>query len=111
MIVYYMHQKRGASAGELKFSQVFKAEDAGIVAIGEMEVQSISPDDRNVAEGKIIRDLIGVERFCSRPLIHTAGAWAAPTQLGGAVSCFFTVRPPDRDLGSALFDYLCRFDH
>lgn len=34
--------------------EVFEAEDAGLVAVGEIEVEGVTPDDRDLPKGEIV---------------------------------------------------------
>ena len=59
-----------------KFPQIVEAEDAGIMAVGKVEIQRIAADDRDVGKRHVVADLIVVEDLLTGPFVDAACARA-----------------------------------
>ncbi len=95
----------------IQFSQIFKAEYAGIMPVRKAETQSVSSDDGDVIKSQEWRDRTLIEHLFTGPLVDAAGAWAFPPELRGRILGFGIVRPLDRYLAGRFFNYLGGFDH
>ena len=77
--------------------------------VGEMEIEGIAADDRDVVERKIVRNILVVEHLLAGPFIDTARTRTTSSELGRSIVRHDIVRPSDRDLGIVLFNYWGRF--
>lgn len=94
-----------------KLSEKGKAEYSSVVTVGEMEIEGIPTDYRDVAEGEIVRYFRVVKLLFARPFIDAPGTGARAPKLNGAVFSLGVVGPLNRYFAVAFFDYLCRLDH
>jgi hypothetical protein len=94
-----------------QLSQKPKTKNSRIVSVREMEIESISSNDRGMPQRNVFRDLCVVERLFAGPFVDAPGAGAATPELIGSVVGLDVVGPCDSDRGIILFDDLNRFQH
>ncbi len=80
------------------------------MSVREIEVESVSSNDRDVAESYVIGDAIVAEYFFTCPLIYTRSAWTTAAKLGRSELRLGFVGPFYRNLSVRFFDNLCGFD-
>ena len=71
-----------------QITQEIEAENAGVVSVREMKVQSVTADNGNMAECYVSRNALVLKRLLTSPFVDTARAGAAATQLNGGIARF-----------------------
>ena len=94
-----------------QFAEVFEAEYARVVGVGEVKVQSVAADNGDMGEAQIVGDGVCFDHFFARPLVYAARARTCPAKLSSLIASFGAVGPRDRDGTVGFFDYLGGFGH
>ncbi len=92
-------------------AKVLKTKDAGVMLVGENEVQGVSADNGGRVDLDVLRYRIVNEHLLARPFIYAHRAWASAAQCEGIVASFTLIRPLDCELGVGFFNDLNWFYH
>ena len=71
--------------------------DAGVVAIGERQLEGVVSDELDVPDANIVRYRVDVERADSRPLVNAAGAGTLTPEPSCLIAAWRAFAPGDQE--------------